>query len=321
MDEEELIAAIHARARRARVARGSGVAVGIGHDCAVLALRPGESLAWHVDDQVEDVHFRRRWARLGDVGWKAASAALSDLAAVGARPLGVQLALGVPRDLGDRSVLALVDGFVAALAAAKAPLVGGNVASRPAGQGISLSVSVAGAVRRPFLRSGARPGDGLYVSGSPGLARVALLLLEAGKRAPAAARERLLRPRPLVGLGLELARLAKGRPSAMMDVSDGLARSVAQLARASGVRAVLDEASLDFEATRRAGRGLGDVVDLVLEGGEDYELLVAAPPAFERTRVARAFTRIGVLERGRGALVRRRDGSESSLEGRGFRHR
>src|SRR5205823_2714676 len=79
--------------------------LGIGHDCAVLRLRAGESLAWHVDDQVEDVHFRRRWASFEDVGWKAAAAALSDLAAVGARPLGAQLALELPRDLEDRSAL------------------------------------------------------------------------------------------------------------------------------------------------------------------------------------------------------------------------
>ncbi len=297
--------------------------LGIGHDCALLRLRAGELLAWHVDDQVEDVHFRRRWARFEDVGWKAAAAALSDLAAVGARPLGVQLALELPRDLEDHSILELVDGFTAALAVARAPLVGGNVAARPSGSGLSLSVSVAGAVTRPLTRVGARPGDRLYVSGSPGLARLGLLALEAGKRTPRAAVTRLLRPRPLLELGRSLARLGhRSRPRAAMDVSDGLARSVAQLARASRLRAVVLEGALPVETVAAlAWKGV-DPVAVVLEGGEDYELLVAAPPGFERTRPGRSFRRIGFLERGEGPpLLQARDGRTTELRGLGFAHR
>lgn len=289
----------------------------------MLSLRAGESLAWHVDDQVEDVHFRRRWATFADIGWKSASAALSDLAAVGARPLGAQLALQLPRDLDDRSALQVVDGFVAALAAAKTPLVGGNIAARPAGTGLSLSVSVAGAVKQAFRRDTARAGDALFVTGTPGLARLGLLLLEAGARAPRAPIERLLRPSPLLALGQSLARLRRGRPSAAMDVSDGLGRSVGQLARASRLRAVLSEELLPVAALERfmRGRSDGEALELLLEGGEDYELLIAAPAAFEGTAAARSFRRIGSLERGDGARLRLADGSSRSLAGRGFAHR
>ena len=299
--------------------RGPGVVLGIGHDCAVLRLRRGETLAWHVDDQVEGVHFRRAWASFADVGWKAAGSALSDLAAAGARPLGAQLALELPVELADRSVLELVDGFVDALRAAKAPLVGGNVASRPEGTGLSLSVSVAGAVRRAFTRDGARAGDGLYVSGTPGLARLGLLLLEAGKKAPRRPIERLLRPTPLLALGQELARLRRGRPSAVMDVSDGLARSAGQLAAASGLRAVLDEGALPLEELARFGSG-HDPLELALVGGEDYELLVAAPASFAATRPGRSFKRIGSFEKGRGAFLLGEKGSRD-LSGLGFSHR
>jgi thiamine-monophosphate kinase len=257
------------------------------------------------------------------VGWKAAASALSDLAAAGARPLGVQLALEIPRELDDRSVLELADGFVAALARVKAPLVGGNVAARPARTGLSLSVSVAGAVHRPFRRDTARAGDGLYVSGAPGLARLGLLLLEAGARAPRGPIGRLLRPTPLIDLGLGLARLERGRPHAAMDVSDGLARSAAQLARASGLRAVLDEDSLPLAVVAHAARSRPDLdlVDLVLDGGEDYELLVAAPASFERTAPGRSFRRVGALVRGAGAVLKRVDGSTADLLGRGYSHR
>jgi thiamine-monophosphate kinase len=265
------------------------------------------------------VHFRRDWASLADVGWKAAGSALSDLAAAGARPLGVQLALQLPFELEDRSVLELVGGFTGALRSAKAPLVGGNVAARPRGSGLSLSVSVAGAVRHAFTRDGARAGDGLYVSGTPGLARLGFLLLEAGKKAPRRPIERLLRPRPLLALGQELARLRRGRPSAVMDVSDGLARSAGQLAAASGLRAVLEEVTLPLAGLRRFASG-HDPLELALVGGEDYELLVAAPPSFDSTRPAASFTRIGTFEKGRGAFLRGEKGSRD-LAGLGFSHR
>jgi thiamine-monophosphate kinase len=308
------------------------VVTGIGHDCAIIAPRRGEHVAWHVDDQVEDIHFRRRWATFEDVGWKAAGAALSDLAAVGARPLGVQLALQLPRELDDRSVLALARGFVRALARAGAPLVGGNVAARPRGTGLSLSVSVAGATRagRAFMRSGARAGDRLYTTGVPGLARVGLLLLEGGERprrgAGAAAVAKLLRPVPRLEVGLALAALpAARRPRAAIDTSDGLSTAASQLARASGLGATLDESALPRAALARAARGLGpfDATETALTGGEDYELLVAAPRAFERSRVSERFSCVGALEPGEPGTLRLRkmSGAIVPLEPTEYRHR
>lgn len=330
--EDALIARIVEAARRARVASGPGVRLGIGHDCAVLALRAGEELAWHVDDQVEDVHFRRRWASLEDVGHKAAGAALSDLAAVGARPLGVQLALQLPRELGDRDVLGLVRGFVAALARAKTPLVGGNIAARPEGTGLSASVSVAGAVARgrAFRRDAARAGDGLYVSGVPGLAGIGLEVLERGRR-PWTARERravarFLRPEPRIALGRALARLGTSRPLAVTDTSDGLAVDAAKIARASGLAVHVLESALPLEALARTVRSgdRRDLARLALAGGEDYELLAAAPEAFGRTEVARrSFVRIGTFVAGRTGevLLERRGGRCEAVGTVGFDHR
>ena len=313
LTEDALIAAIAALAKRGGVAEGPGVELGIGHDCAVLSLARGEELAWHVDDQVEDVHFRRRWASFEDVGWKGAGAALSDLAAVGARPLGVQLALELPRDLADADVLSVVRGFTRALARDHVPLVGGNVAARPAGSGLSLSVSVAGAVKRgrAFRRDTARPGDGLYLSGTPGLAGLGLAHLERGLaprgRAGARAVAAFLRPRPRLDLGLALASLTgRGRPHAVTDTSDGLARDVRKIAGASGLRASLDLAALPLAELSRAARALGNDLDPVrqaLQGGEDYELLVAASGTFERAGIASSFVRIGRLSAGVAGLV------------------
>jgi thiamine-monophosphate kinase len=279
--ELELIAKIRAAAERAGATSGPGVVLGIGDDAAILRPRAGEDLVWTVDDQVEDVHFRRRWG-FEAIGAKAEGAALSDLAAMGARPVGALLALQLPRDVRDEDVVALARGLARALARDGCPLVGGNIASRRSG--LALSVSAIGAVPRgrALRRDGGERGDLLLVSGEPGLARAGLLHLEGERRLakPARAVRKLLAPEPRLALGRSLVR--RGSVHACVDLSDGLGGDAGKLAAASGCAAVLERARL------------GSDPELALDGGEDYELLVAAPP-----RAAASLAKLGLRRVGR----------------------
>jgi len=295
-------------ARMARVLplRGEGVVLPAGDDAAVVAPPRGEQLCLTVDEVVEDVHFDRRFAP-ADVGWKALAVNLSDLAAMGARPLWALVALAFPRGEPVARVLGAARGIAACARRYGVAVVGGNVSRAPA---LSISITAVGSVRpgRFLTRAGARPGDLLVGSGTFG---DAALGLEAGA-APALVR-RQRRPAPR----LELGRGLSGIGTACIDVSDGLAQDLAHVAEASGVAAVLEESRIPTSVPyRRRARALADPGTPALCGGEDYELLVAVPPARLRAALAaarRARTRLSVIgrfERGRGVRVVRADGTE-----------
>src|SRR5262249_7823264 len=213
---------------------------GPGDDAAVMPRSRNDTCVT-VDSVVEGVHFRRESSRLGDIGHKALAVNLSDLAAMGARPRWALVALGVARGCSLRGVRALGAGFGALGRKTGTALVGGNVSRAP---GLSLTVTVGGEVQpgRALLRSGARPGDVVWVSGTLGDARLGLTLLERPRGAEArrlrrprrlarAALERQRRPVPRLRLGAALVELA----SACMDLSDGLVQDAGHVARASGV--------------------------------------------------------------------------------------
>ncbi len=260
--------------RIARAAeRVSGVAVrrGIGHDAALLRARRGEDVAVSADTLVEGVHFRLDREGPRHVGRRALVANLSDLAATGARPLGFTLALAAPPRLAVRDALGFVNGMLDVGAEHDCPLVGGNVARA---REVSLAITVLGGVGRgrALDRSGARPGDRLFVTGVLGAAALA--------RARCERRGGRLRhcPTPRLAAGRALGRSAAVR--ACIDVSDGLVADLGHLARASGVGAELEAGRVPrprgFEA---ACRRLGLEPDrLALAGGEDYELLFAVAP-------------------------------------------
>jgi thiamine-monophosphate kinase len=259
---------------RAAPAAGEGVLLGIGDDAALLAPPRGEQLVATVDAVVEGVHFDRRF-RPADVGWKALAVNLSDLAAMGARPLWALCALATPRDADPRALTAVGRGLAACARAHGIALAGGNVS---AASELSLTVTVVGAVAaaRALTRGGARAGDILLVSGTLG---DAALGLEPG--APAVAARRQRRPVPRLGLGRALGGVA----SAGMDLSDGLLQDLPRLCAASGVGAEVAIGALPLSpAHRRATRGRADPWALAAGGGEDYELLVAVP----RRRLPRA---------------------------------
>jgi thiamine-monophosphate kinase len=277
---------------------GRGVVVGPGDDAAVLRPPPGEELVVTVDAVVEGVHFDDR-STPADVGWKALAVNLSDLAAMGARPFAALVALGLPRNLGIPVVRGLARGLGACARQHRIAVVGGNVTRAGA---LSLTVTVLGTLPegRAVLRSGARAGDLVAVTGTLGDAALGL-----APGAPAALARRQRRPTPRVRAGLALA----GHVRAAIDVSDGLVQDLGHLCTASGVGARIGAADLPLSpAYRRAARGLADPFGPALAGGEDYELVVAIPPALlpaARRAAGRARTPLAVIGRFvRGAGVR-----------------
>lgn len=284
---------------RALPVAGPAVAIGPGDDAAVLRPPPGEELVATVDAVVEGVHFDRR-SSPGDVGWKALAVNLSDLAAMGARPLAALVALGVPPGAARGTVPGVGRGLGACARAFGIPVVGGNV-SRAAE--LSVTVTALGTVPAggALLREGARPGDLVAVTGTLG---DAALGLRPGAAAALARRQR--RPTPRLAAGRALAGLAR----AAIDVSDGLVQDLAHLCRASGVGARIGRDELPLSAAyRRAARRLDDPWGPALAGGEDYELVVALPAsrlAAAQVAAARAgapLTVIGRFVRGRGVRV------------------
>jgi thiamine-monophosphate kinase len=250
--------------------------IGVGDDAAVLRAPRGEDLVVTVDAVVEGVHFDHRFLA-EDVGWKALAVNLSDLAAMGARPLWALCALATPPGESAARLAGVGRGLGACARAHGVALAGGNVTRA---RELALTVTAIGAVRRgrALARAGARPGDALLVSGTLGDAAL-------GRRpgaAPALVR-RQRRPTPRLALGRALAGLA----DAGLDVSDGLLQDLGHLCDASrvGATVLLDALPLS-PAYRRAVEAGPDArpFDAALGGGEDYELLVAVPPG----RVGRA---------------------------------
>ncbi|WP_242392080.1 thiamine-phosphate kinase [Anaeromyxobacter oryzisoli] len=288
---------------------GEGVLLGVGDDAALLRPPPGADLAATVDAVVEGVHFDARFSA-EDVGWKALAVNLSDLAAMGARPLWALVALALPRGTPAARVAGIARGLGACARRHRIAVAGGNVSRASE---LSLTVAVVGAVEpgAALTRAGASPGDLLAVSGTIGDAALGLV-----PGAPAALVRRQRRPVPRLALGAALAGVA----SAAIDLSDGLVADLAHLCDASGAGALVDAAALPRSAAyRRAVAGRDDPWAPALGGGEDYELLAAIPPtrlpeALAEARAARTpLTVIGRLVRGRGVRVVDPDGRELPL--------
>jgi thiamine-monophosphate kinase len=307
LGEFELIARIARRARQTGSA-GGGVTLGIGDDAAILRLRAGEQVAVSNDAFVEDVHFRFSNESPRTVGRRAVAAALSDLAAMGARPLGCVVALAAPPSLSVRRFDALTAGIVAEAARYGAPLCGGNLARA---RETSLAVTVLGAVPRRggITRAGARPGDRVFLTGV--LGRQAL---ERARAERAGGRIRHV-PEPRLAAGRRLARL-RGLVSCI-DVSDGLEADLAHLL-GPRLRLGLDLERLPLARGLRAGaERLGlDPFELALFGGEDYELLFTVRGRVPKSEALSRRLGVAVTELGR---VRRGPSRGGSREG-GWRH-
>ncbi|HPU97076.1 MAG TPA: thiamine-phosphate kinase, partial [Candidatus Hydrogenedentes bacterium] len=275
---------------------------GPGDDCAVLRV-DARRLLLSSDASVEDIHFRRSWGA-GHVGWRAMSAALSDIAAMGGEPLCALASVALPVDLPDGYALELCEGMAAAVTAARASLVGGDVARSP--ERIFLDILVVGATDRehPLTRDAARPGDIVAVSGWPGRAAAGIAALERGLAAPENVLSAALRPSPRLELGMALA--ATAGIHAAIDISDGLAQDLGHIARQSGVCIRLESAWLPVHPDLNAFcDALGEQpLRFVLAGGEDYELAVTLDATAWETACLHAeqlgipLHRIGVVAEG-----------------------
>jgi thiamine-monophosphate kinase len=254
--------------------RWGEAAQGLGDDAAVLTPPVGEQLVVSTDTSVESVHFRRSWLSSREIGYRCAMAAISDLAAMGARPLGMTVALALSSEwtaaLGE-----LADGIGEAARSAECPIIGGDLSRSLA---LHCTFTVLGAAARPVRRSGARVGDVLYVTGLLGGPGAALRALTRGAQPEAAQRERFARPSARVGAG---AWAASHGASAMIDLSDGLVSDAGHLAAASSASLTIDLDRLPVLPgcdAREAARS-----------GEEYELLFAAPADLDLADFARAF--------------------------------
>jgi thiamine-monophosphate kinase len=292
------------------------IATGSGDDAAVTV--PRGATATSVDLAVEDVHFRRSTSSPEAIGHKALAAALSDLAAMGAAGGEAYVQLGLPADVGEDECLRMADGMAAVCREHGVAILGGDISAAPL---LVLAVTVVGHAESTdelILRSGARPGDSVVVTGGLGAAAAGLLLLErpelrdaVAPELAAALVERQLRPFPRLREGRELA--AAGA-RAMIDVSDGVLADAGHIARASGVGIELDPEALPLaEGVADVARAAGaDPVDLASRG-EDYELLAAIPSGAD----AAAVSRIGRVVDAGGAYLSGRPGDPA---GEGFDH-
>jgi thiamine-monophosphate kinase len=316
LSEKALIAQIR------RLAKGANrsVIAGIGDDCAVLRVRPGHESLVTTDFTLEGIHFRRDWHPAESVGHRCLTRGLSDIAAMGGEAVAAFLSLALPRNTSQAWVERFAGSLIRLAKKHGVTLAGGDTAESP--NGILADIIVVGTVPKgqAVLRSGARPGDRIYVSGELGGSAAAVLQMKAKPK-------RKLNPRDYPRHFYPEARLELGRilrekrlVTAMIDTSDGLSTDLAHICQESGVGA---ELAADSIPRARVGKPAREVdLDLALHGGEDYELLFTVRPG-KRVPAQIAgvpLTPIGVITRARRILVRNSKGVAYELQARGWEH-
>ena len=296
-----------------------GVRLGPGDDCAVLE----GGVVVSSDLSVEDIHFRRAWIDLQEAGYRAAAGALSDLAAMGAEPLGILLSMALAPEEAEEAAPALQAGAREACAREGIQILGGDL-SRSPGPAV-LDVVVLGRTEAPLLRSGSLPGDELWVTGWLGGSGAAVHQWTSGVDPSPTLRDAFSRPHPRI----REIRWLRERTDihGCIDLSDGLAGDAGHLAAASGVAVTLDTESLPIHpALAQEGFESPACLHFALRGGEDYELCFSASPGTLDEHVPNfreAFgiplSRIGLIEEGVGEVLLNTDGSRIHLDG-GFSH-
>ena len=308
--ELELIQRIRQAATRSR---GKAAALGIGDDCALLDVPRGHQVLVTTDFTLEGIHFRREWHPADSVGHRCLTRGLSDIAAMGGTPRAAFLSLALPSELPQRWVDEFMAGFLKLARRYSVTLAGGDTAQSPAG--ILADIIVVGTIPagKAILRSGARVGDIIYVSGTLGASVATLQELRSGKKLRPSAHSRHFYPEPRVAIGNYLRE--KKLASAMIDTSDGLSTDLRHICDESSVGAVIRVAALP------AVPG-DDGLQFALHGGEDYELLFTAPPnrRIPRRIAGTSIARIGEITRGREIKLQAADGKSHPLKSGGWQH-
>ena len=281
----------------ARLGMGPACLLGPGDDAAVVAASDGRVVA-STDVLVDGRHFRRDWSSPVDVGHRAAAANLADIAAMGATPTALLVALCAPPDLEASWTYQLADGIAAECARVGASVVGGDISSSPT---LTIAVTALGTLedRPPIRRSGARPGDVIAYAGRLGWAAAGYTVLTRGFRSPRALVEAYRRPEVPYRAGPAAARLGA---TAMIDVSDGLVADLGHIAAASKVSMELRRDAFPVPSPMAdAATALGvDVYDWVLAGGDDHALVATFPATVE---LPPEWTVIGRVRDGTGITV------------------
>ncbi|MGH9585562.1 MAG: thiamine-phosphate kinase [Acidobacteriaceae bacterium] len=331
--EGALIAAIRRQAMTAH--RSPELRLGIGDDCAVLRPAAGEEIVVTTDFSLEGVHFRREWHSPESVGHRCLARGLSDIAAMGARPVAAFLSMALPKELvqsrrGKSWLDRFLNGLLALADQYHVPLAGGDTAQSlgPA----CFDIILVGAVKRghALLRSGAKAGDAIYVTGALGGAAAELLALESNPQrftrlVKATNDHPHMFPQPRIAVAARI----RSAANAAIDISDGLSTDLAHLCEESSLSAELDTAKIPIHpiALKAERDGLiPSAVNLALHGGDDYELLFTASPA---ARIPQKIAgvrihkigRMAVRRKGRPQMTLRKDNDRiSKLEPRGWEH-
>jgi thiamine-monophosphate kinase len=302
--ERQLIDRVRQLARTGKPDRRTLI-TGIGDDCAVLRPPAGYELLVTTDFSLEGVHFRRDWHPPQSVGHRCLTRGLSDIAAMGGEPLAIFLSLALPNDLPQKWVDGFYSGLLSLADKFRVPLAGGDTAQSPAG--VLADIMVVGSVprRKAVLRSGAKPGDRIYVTGELGLGGATVRRLYGGERIRP--KGTYFYPMPRVAVGREL----RGVASAMIDISDGLSTDLSHICEESRVGAVIHQQSIPLAATA--------MLDHALYGGDDYELLFTSSKVPDELAGV-AITEIGEVVNRTGMWIQDERGRTKTLKAKGWEH-
>jgi thiamine-monophosphate kinase len=326
--EKKLIQQIRRSARRDRDQdrdsdRDKSVVTGIGDDCAVLRVPPGHELLVTTDFTIEQVHFRRDWHRPELVGRRCLTRGLSDIAAMGGEPRAAFLSLAVPSDVPQKWVDRFLKGLLDLAREFKVPLAGGDTAQSAGG--IQADIVVVGSVPegKAVLRSGAKAGDQIYVTGELGGSAAALARLMKSKPVGAKHFRDSYKSRPLARVAVGRWLRQRGVASAMIDSSDGLSTDLEHICEESHVGAVIEAEAIPRAQVGRRKKELGKkrvALELALHGGDDYELLFTSSATVPFKIAGVRVTRIGRTTQSAGMRLIGADGKARPLKAEGWEH-
>jgi thiamine-monophosphate kinase len=297
------------------------LSLGIGDDCAIQRQNTDWDLLTSTDLLIEDIHFKRQWTTLYNLGRKAAAVNISDIAAMGGVPVTLYLGIGRPQEISDLDMKEFIAGFIYEGQLHGAELAGGDTCASKGGLMISVTVQGQVAHGEAICRKGASFGDAIYVSGTLGDSALALKKLLAGESVDKYLSGRFHLPTPRVELGRTLA--ARQIATAMLDLSDGLVSDLGHILKASGIGAEIELDSIPLsQEFRQAMEDDATLIDLALAGGEDYELIFTSPlkDLADQPELLPGISRIGAVCQQQELRLRQADGKLYQCQSGGFDH-